>query len=110
MIVYSYTTQCTHTSSFPEMPNTPVNGYINTIKAYSILGIVGKGTYGEVYKAIHLASGDIVALKKVKMGFLFDCRFVIRTSGFPSRPHARFDSSPPCGIRELFDYAKWLLM
>ena len=48
------------------MANRPVNGFINTVKAYSILEIVGKGTYGEVYKAIHLASGDIVALKKVR--------------------------------------------
>lgn len=104
------TAQFPSTSSFPEMANQPVNGYINTVKAYSILEIVGKGTYGEVYKAIHLASGDIVALKKVRACVYFDCRFVIRTLVFPSHPHARSGSSRLCGIRGLFVCAKWLWM
>lgn len=92
------------------MANPPVNGYINTVKAYSILEIVGKGTYGEVYKAIHLASGDIVALKKVGVSAVFDWRFVIPTLAFPSRPRAKSGSSRLYDIPELSDYAKWLLM
>lgn len=41
------------------------NGFVNTLDAYSILGIIGKGTYGEVFKAVHVATGRVVALKKV---------------------------------------------
>ncbi|KAK8806075.1 CRK7 protein kinase [Blastocystis sp. subtype 4] len=41
------------------------NGFVNTLDAYSILGIVGKGTYGEVYKAVHISTGKVVALKKI---------------------------------------------
>ena len=44
------------------------NGFVNTLSEYSILDIIGKGTYGEVFKAVHIASGDIVALKKVIIG------------------------------------------
>ena len=43
------------------------NGFVNTLDAYSILGIVGKGTYGEVYKAVHISTGKVVALKKVNL-------------------------------------------
>ena len=92
------------------MASSHVNGYINTVKAYSILGIVGKGTYGEVYKAIHLSSGDIVALKKVRASTPFDCRFATPTLAFQSHPHAKFDSSLPFDIPESSDYERWLLM
>ena len=34
--------------------------------AYEIICQVGEGTYGQVYKAKEAASGDIVALKKVR--------------------------------------------
>ena len=43
------------------------NGFVNTLDAYSILGIVGKGTYGGVYKAVHISTGKVVALKKVNL-------------------------------------------
>lgn len=47
------------------MENGRRNGFVNTLSEYSILDIIGKGTYGEVYKAIHITTGDVVALKKV---------------------------------------------
>ena len=33
---------------------------------YEILGIVGEGAYGIVYKAKNKESGDVVAIKKFK--------------------------------------------
>ena len=36
------------------------------VDAYEIVCQVGEGTYGQVYKAKEVASGDIVALKKVR--------------------------------------------
>ena len=47
------------------MENGRRNGFVNTLSEYSILDIIGRGTYGEVYKAIHITTGDVVALKKV---------------------------------------------
>lgn len=34
------------------------------IGKYKTLELIGKGTYGEVYKALHLDTKEIVALKK----------------------------------------------
>lgn len=42
-----------------------MNGCVNTVSDYTILEINGRGTYGEVFRAIHKRTGDIVALKKV---------------------------------------------
>lgn len=42
-----------------------MNGCVNTVSDYTILEINGRGTYGEVFRAIHKKTGDIVALKKV---------------------------------------------
>jgi len=42
-----------------------VNGRANS--RYERVGKIGEGTYGEVYKATDKESGDVVALKKVKL-------------------------------------------
>jgi serine/threonine protein kinase len=42
--------------------------------SYLIICHIGSGTYGDVTKAIHKQTGDIVALKKIK--------FVPRENGF----------------------------
>lgn len=34
-------------------------------KTYEIMGLVGKGTYGQVYKAKHKKSQEIFAIKKI---------------------------------------------
>lgn len=56
-----------------------MNGCVNTVSDYTILEINGRGTYGEVFRAIHKKTGDIVALKKVHCIFLFcnnlDCLY-----------------------------------
>uniref|UniRef100_A0AC35FV39 Protein kinase domain-containing protein n=1 Tax=Panagrolaimus sp. PS1159 TaxID=55785 RepID=A0AC35FV39_9BILA len=37
------------------------------IKDYEIIKAVGEGTYGKVFKAVHRATGELVALKKVRL-------------------------------------------
>ena len=36
---------------------------------YTIIKTVGDGTYGQVYKATHKSTGEIVAIKKMKKKF-----------------------------------------
>jgi serine/threonine protein kinase len=38
-----------------------------TIKDYRVVCKVGEGTFGEVFKAVHLRTGKVVALKKVRI-------------------------------------------
>ena len=38
-------------------------------KYYRVEGKIGKGTYGEVYKAVDKKSGEIVAIKKIVDAF-----------------------------------------
>ena len=38
----------------------------SSLDAFDIIELVGEGTYGTVYKATHIESGNIVALKKVR--------------------------------------------
>ena len=38
----------------------------SSLDAFNIIELVGEGTYGTVYKAAHIESGNIVALKKVR--------------------------------------------
>ena len=38
----------------------------SSLEAFDIIELVGEGTYGTVYKATHIDSGNIVALKKVR--------------------------------------------
>ncbi len=45
----------------PTMPEPPKE------KLYVVLGHVGTGTFGKVYKASHTATGRMVALKQIKM-------------------------------------------
>ena len=40
-------------------------GCVNTLSDYSTIKCTGKGTYGSVFKAIHIPTGDTVALKSV---------------------------------------------
>ncbi|XP_063678767.1 cyclin-dependent kinase 12-like isoform X4 [Bolinopsis microptera] len=49
----------------PENPNYKIDED-EGIKQFKILDKIGEGTYGQVYKARHNSSGDIVALKKVR--------------------------------------------
>jgi CTD kinase subunit alpha len=50
---------------------TPRSGFSKSAFAdgavYERIGQVGEGTYGKVYKAKHRATGDIVALKRIRM-------------------------------------------
>jgi serine/threonine protein kinase len=39
----------------------------STIDQYKIIKIVGTGAYGKVYKAMHIPTNTIVALKSIKM-------------------------------------------
>jgi serine/threonine protein kinase len=39
----------------------------NTIDSYERLGQVGNGTYGEVFRAREKETGEVVALKKVRL-------------------------------------------
>ena len=90
------------------MENGKRNGFVNTLSEYSILDIIGKGTYGEVYKAIHITTGDVVALKKVNAFRIArsHCRFATRTSGFRNRRRARFGCSLRFGTLILKSYEK----
>ena len=44
-----------------------VYGLCNSITDYQILNEIGKGTYGFVYKGRRKSTGEIVALKKIKL-------------------------------------------
>jgi hypothetical protein len=37
------------------------------IKDYKKMDLLGQGTYGQVYKARHIETGDLVAIKKIRM-------------------------------------------
>ena len=37
------------------------------IHQYEILKLIGKGTYGKVYKARHISTGQIVAIKSINL-------------------------------------------
>jgi cell cycle related kinase len=37
------------------------------MNAYELLGKIGEGTFGEVFKARHIQSGRIVALKSIRI-------------------------------------------
>lgn len=37
------------------------------LEQYKIIKIIGQGAYGKVYKALHIPSNTIVALKSMKM-------------------------------------------
>ncbi len=38
------------------------------LQAYENLSIIGEGTYGIVFKCRHKSTGDLVAIKKFKVG------------------------------------------
>ena len=71
-----------------------MNGFVNTVSDYTILEINGRGTYGEVFRAIHKRTGDIVALKKVCV-FMnnMNLRLHIQMWVFPNRLHEKFGYS-----------------
>ena len=46
----------------------PSAGYGSVVDRYEKLEKIGEGTYGVVYKAKDKENGEIVALKKVRMG------------------------------------------
>jgi serine/threonine protein kinase len=59
------------------------------IDEYEKLDKLGEGTYGEVFKAKHSKTGDVVAIKKVRMDREKEgvsiLMFPSNTSSFPSR-------------------------
>ena len=81
------------------MLNSQQNGFVNTVDDFKILGIIGKGTYGEVFKAIQISTGKAVALKKVyDVLFQIYRRFVIQILVFQNHQLERFDTFRPFGI------------
>ena len=50
-----------------DMPQRDVLGACRSVSDFEKLNRVGEGTYGVVYRAKDLASGEIVALKKIRM-------------------------------------------
>ena len=50
------------------MCNAAQSGYAERMDRYEKLEKIGEGTYGMVHKAKDKDTGDIVALKKVRMG------------------------------------------
>lgn len=51
------------TEEFKEEAAPRIKFGTTTIDEYQKLGQLGKGTYGEVFKCVHIPTGTIVALK-----------------------------------------------
>ncbi|KNC80006.1 CMGC/CDK/CDK10 protein kinase [Sphaeroforma arctica JP610] len=49
------------------VPDGSLRGKTRDIKDYKIMNQIGEGTYGIVYRALDIESGEIVALKRVRM-------------------------------------------
>ena len=78
------------------MQNSRQNGFVNTMDDFKILGIIGKGTYGEVFKAIQISTGKAVALKKVYNELFHPFhRFAIRILVFQNRQQEKLDTFHP---------------
>ena len=57
-----------HDSRFQEQKSFPIKkrGGFEDLNSFKIIELVGEGTYGTVFKAIHVDTGQLVALKKVR--------------------------------------------
>lgn len=58
---------CPVTHEKQKMPQHDVLGTCRSVSDFEKLNRVGEGTYGIVYRAKDLKSGEIVALKKIRM-------------------------------------------
>ena len=58
---------CPVTLEFQKMPQNDILGTCRSVSDFEKLNRVGEGTYGIVYRAKDLKSGEIVALKKIRM-------------------------------------------
>ncbi|CAB16269.1 CTD kinase subunit alpha [Schizosaccharomyces pombe] len=51
----------------PSPPSGPIYTYTYPKPAYEKIDQIGEGTYGKVYKAINTVTGDLVALKRIRL-------------------------------------------
>lgn len=49
------------------MQSSKAKKEVTGLKNYKILELIGQGTYGTVYKAVHRATENIVAIKKIEI-------------------------------------------
>jgi serine/threonine protein kinase len=91
-------------SQRPPHPSVP-----RTLGGYRVLGVLGEGGMGVVYKAEDVALGRVVALKQIRPG-LAQSQTFLRRFQTEARVLARMKSPGIVGIHSLHDVADGLLI